>query len=195
MVDESMIQVSDITQYFYCPRKIYFLRVLSLSVPPRPKMEMGKEEHEREHRRAAERKEIYGFPREEVKEVLHSVAIEAPEYHLYGVIDMVLILNSGEVIPVDIKYSRFEDKKRNWTKQLVAYSLLLESKMKVRVTRAAIFFPESKKRMMIEISSEDKKALLSDIDTIMLIITKEVLPNVSKGKKCSYCEMNRFCTL
>ncbi|MCQ5375309.1 MAG: CRISPR-associated protein Cas4 [Methanomassiliicoccales archaeon] len=195
MVAELMIQVSDITQYFYCPRKIYFLRVLGVSVPSKPKMEMAKEEHEKEHQRVVERKEIYGFPREEVKEVLHSVAIEASEYHLYGVIDTVLILTSGEIIPVDIKYSRFEEKKRNWTKQLVAYSLLLESKMKVKVTRAALFFPESKKRIIIEISSEDKKALLKDIDTIMSIIINEVLPNVSKDKKCSYCEMNRFCTL
>jgi len=42
---EEMLAVSDITQYFYCPRKVYFMRTPGIKIKAKPKMDMGKEEH------------------------------------------------------------------------------------------------------------------------------------------------------
>lgn len=193
MVDQDMLQVSDIVQYFYCPRKIYFMKTLGLKVPPRKKMEMGKEEHESEHRRLNERKTIYGFKLDEVRDVIHSMKVESQELSLYGQIDTVIILHDGTHIPVDVKYSSYPEIKRNWKKQLVAYSLLLESKIKGRVTKAALYFPLARKRIMINISNEDKKALMKNIEEIQNMIKSEFIPPVTKGRKCAYCEMERFC--
>ncbi len=40
-----MIEVSNIVQYLYCPRKLYFIKVMGLRIT-RPKMNAGKEVHE-----------------------------------------------------------------------------------------------------------------------------------------------------
>ncbi|MEM3710205.1 MAG: hypothetical protein QXL46_04805 [Nitrososphaerales archaeon] len=40
-----IIDVWDIVQYYYCPRKIYFLRTLGTPILKKRKMIEGKEEH------------------------------------------------------------------------------------------------------------------------------------------------------
>ncbi|MDM7918114.1 MAG: Dna2/Cas4 domain-containing protein, partial [Methanosarcina sp.] len=73
-----MLHVSDISQYFYCPRKLYFTSVLGLKLKPRHKMEFGKEEHEKEHRRVSERRTVYGFPKKDVQNIFHNMAVGVP---------------------------------------------------------------------------------------------------------------------
>lgn len=193
MVEKEMLQVSDITQYFYCPRKVYFIKTLGLRIPARHKMNAGKDEHKREHRRIKERKSIYGFPREEVKDVLHRVPVEDPKHHLHGRVDTVVILKNDKIIPVDVKYSSFRNVRRNWKKQLTAYALLLETKFEKEVKRGIIYLPQRREQLEVEISQEDKKHIKKDIRKIIKTIASEKMPPVRRGKKCNYCEMKKFC--
>jgi CRISPR-associated exonuclease Cas4 len=71
-----VLSVFDLVQYTYCPRKVYFLKVLGVPARIRRKMEYGKAVQEREKRRLRERKDVYGFKREEVEEILHNLAVE-----------------------------------------------------------------------------------------------------------------------
>ncbi len=190
---KEMLQVSDITQYFYCPRKVYFMRTLGIKVPARHKMDTGKEEHSREHRRVKERKTVYGFKPEEIVKVLHQLPVEAPEYRLHGRVDTVLVLQDDEVVPVDVKYSDFMEVKRNWKKQLVAYALLLETKFGKKVKRGFLYFPSKKDKIEVKISEEDKRAIIKDIEQILELIKSEKMPPVHQGNKCNYCEMRKFC--
>lgn len=192
-VVETTIQVSDITQYFYCPRKIYFMKTLGLKIKSRPKMDMGKEEHEKEHRRVKERKTIYGFSEEEVSKVIHNLMLEDPKLGLYGIIDTTVILKNGEVIPIDVKYSKATSIRINWRKQLIAYSLLLESHFNILVKRGIIYLPAQRKQIQIDISNESKEIVKQDIKKIEELIGSEKMPNVSKGNQCNYCEMKKFC--
>lgn len=75
MDEGDWIQVSDITQFFYCPRKVYFRRTLGIGVEPRAKMELGKEEHER----AGRRQSVYGIEWECVEKLDHDVMVENAE--------------------------------------------------------------------------------------------------------------------
>jgi len=193
MTDDDMLQVSDITQYFYCPRKVYFMKTMGIKAKPRPKMDMGKEEHEKEHRRVKERKTIYGFGEEDIKEVIHDLAIENRQIGLYGMVDTVLILKNGEIVPVDVKYSKSRIAKINWRKQLIAYSLLLEAYFGVTVRRGIIYLPEQRMQIPVEITIEGKEVVKEDIRKIKAMIASEKMPNVNKGAQCSYCEMDKFC--
>lgn len=190
---ETTIQVSDITQYFYCPRKIYFIKTLGLKIKSRPKMDMGKEEHEKEHRRVKERKTIYGFSEEEISKVIHNLMLEDSQLGLYGIIDTTVILKNSEVIPIDVKYSKATSVKINWRKQLIAYSLLLESHFNILVKRGIIYLPAQRKQIQIDISNESKEIVKQDIKKIEELIGSEKMPNVSKGNQCNYCEMKKFC--
>jgi CRISPR-associated exonuclease Cas4 len=188
-----MMQVSDITQYFYCPRKIYFLKTLGIKIKSRPKMDMGKEEHDKEHRRIKERKTIYGFSEGEVKDVIHNLALEDTDLGLYGMVDTTLIMENGEIIPVDVKYSNASNVRINWKKQLVAYSLLLESHYQTIVKRGVIYLPAQRKQIQIDITADAKYILKQDMLKINALIESEKMPNATKDSKCSYCEMKKFC--
>lgn len=188
-----MLQVSDIAQYFYCQRKIYFMKILGINIKSRPKMDMGKEEHDNEHRRITERKTIYGFDRVEVKDVIHNLALEDAGLGLYGVVDTTLVLKNGEIIPIDVKYSNTTTVRINWKKQLVAYSLLLESHYNKIVKMGVIYLPAQRRQIQIDITVDDKNILKQDMLKINKLIESEKMPNAIIDRKCNYCEMKKFC--
>jgi len=193
MDEADWIQVSDITQFFYCPRKVYFRRVLGINVASRAKMELGRQEHEKEHERAEHRKDVYGIDRNDIERVSHDVMIESSKLGLYGRIDSVVFLKSGEVVPVEVKYTRTPRVSRNWRKQIVAYALLLEDVHHTHVRRGIFYFQAQKRSTWVDITHEDKEALKGDIERIRQMMQSEKMPIAKKGKQCRYCEMERFC--
>lgn len=46
---------------------------------------------------------------------------------------------------------------------------------------------------MIEISYEDKKNLIKDLEKIRESMLSEKLPRRADKKKCGYCEVARYC--
>ncbi len=170
------VTVFDVSQYFYCPRKVYYLRVMGVPAPPRRKMETGKSEQDKEEKRLTERNTVYGFERDKVKEVLYRLYLENPEIGLAGQMDTVLRLSDGELIPVDSKYTDAVTVYRGYRKQLVAYALLLDYGFKAKTRRGIIYFPQQKQVREVPISEEDKRFLIKDVQTIRKILSKETLP-------------------
>jgi CRISPR-associated exonuclease Cas4 len=187
------ITVSDIVQYYYCPRKVYFLKVLGVPVVVRRKMEFGKETHERERRRVTERDQVYGFDREDVAEVLEGLQIEAPSIGLRGKVDVALRLKSGEILPVDTKFTDHVIVQRQHRKQLHAYALLLDYRFGVNVTRGVIYFAQQRRSVPVEISGSDKEDLKRDIRRIEEILSGELVPRGVAREKCGYCETKQYC--
>jgi len=187
------ITVSDIVQYYYCPRKVYFLRVLGVPVVVRRKMEFGKETHERERRRVTERDKVYGFDREEVAEVLEGLQIEALDIGLRGKVDVALRLRSGEILPVDTKFTDHVVVQRQYRKQLHAYALLLDYRFGVNVTRGVIYFAQQRRPVLVEVSEGDKEDIRRDIRRIEEIISGELVPRGAAREKCGYCETRQYC--
>jgi len=191
--DGDYLTVTDISQYYYCPRKLYFIRTLGITQVPKKKMELSKKEHDREDKRQTERKEIYGFKKEEVKEVLKKVKVEDHELKLRGILDYVLVLNNGEMLPVEIKYTDYPSPSLRWRKQLFAYSLLLDSTFTTTIKRAILYFSIQNIHEIIEVSPSDKNLIKEDIKKMRQLIASESIPNKVDDSKCSYCEMKKFC--
>lgn len=164
------LSVWEVYQYFYCPRKLYFIRKLGLYPPERKKMQAGAGEHERELVRSGRRGTLYGFPREEVQEILRDIPLEDGELGLHGRADTVLRLRTGELVPVDVKYSDHPSVSLAWRKQMVAYAVLLEREFGVRVRRALIYLLPSKRVLRISISHEDKLSLRRDLELSLIHI-------------------------
>ena len=185
------VSVSDLVQYYYCPRKVYFSKVLGLPTVHKRKMEFGKEEHQKEHRRSKERKSVYGFDRKDVEAVYHKLYVEYEEIGLFGQIDTVLELKDGSLVPVEVKYSNFVTVFKNWKKQLVAYALLLEKRFGKEVKKGVLYFPKQRKKLIVYITAEDKKFVMKDIKEIRKLVKSEKMP---RGRdRCGYCEMRKFC--
>jgi len=186
------ITVSDVIQYHYCPRKIYFLRVLEVPAPAKRKMDYGSKIHEKERRRMMERKLIYGFERDEVEEVMQNLQIEAKEIGLRGKLDVALRLRVGEFLPVDTKYTDEVILHRRYLKQLYAYALLLDHEFRTDVRRGVVYFSKQRAPRTVEISDEDKRGILRDITQIRRIIASEEIPRPNT-ERCGYCEVKSYC--
>jgi len=188
------IDVWEIVQYHYCPRKLYFLRTLGAPSPSKRKMEMGSEEHARERRRLAERKTVFGFKPEEVKRVHSKLMLEAPDLALVGQVDNVVELVDGQLIPAEIKYTDYVAAYESRVKQLVAYAILLEYNYKTRVRMGILYFPIQNRQIRIDISHEDKESLMKDLEKMRRLIASEKVPPKARREACRYCEVSKYCT-
>ncbi|MDI6903700.1 MAG: CRISPR-associated protein Cas4 [Methanocellales archaeon] len=188
-----ILNVFDLSQYYYCPRKVYFLTVMGVPATPRKKMSYGKKEQEKERKRVTERKDVFGIPRDEVEEVLHKVYVEDRKIGLIGQVDTVLKLKNGTILPVDVKYTNFVRVYRNWKKQLTAYALLLSSEFGCDVNEGILYFPKQKEHVRVDISKEDKDFVLMDLEKLRGLMASEHIPRKTDEKKCRYCEVARYC--
>jgi|Deesub1362B_J571_1020462.scaffolds.fasta_scaffold04679_4 CRISPR-associated exonuclease Cas4 len=180
-----MIDVSDIAQFLYCPKKIYFMKVLGVRMS-KPKMEFGREIHEEMYGRFRRRKSLKNYT------ILENLYLESERYGLKGFVDLVL-KSEREVIPVDIKFTRFEEVHYNWKMQIVAYGVLVEENFGRIVKRAFIYNVSKKEWKELKIFPEDRKMLRKVVKSIEDIIRNERIPEVRKSKKCGYCEMQKIC--
>jgi len=188
-----VISAWDISQYYYCKRKLYFLKVLGVPAPARRKMEYGREVDEAEGALMARRKTLYGFDRDEVAEVVEKLHLFDEELGLEGELDQTVILKSGEVIPVEVKYTDIPTVQRHHKKQLTAYAILLDRQFNTNVKRAIVRFAKQRKSVQIPITWRDKKALITDLQHIRSLISSETIPRPTSPKKCRYCEVRKYC--
>lgn len=188
-----MLNVADLVQYYYCPRKVYFLKVLQVPFIPKRKMDFGGSEQKKEKKRVVERKDIFGIERDIVRDILRKVYIENTEIGLCGQIDIVLRLKDGSLIPIDIKYTDYAEVHRRWRKQLTAYAMLLDYKFSCSVMKGILYFSKQNKQIIIDIDDKDKEFVLKDLETIRALIKSEILPRKSSENICKYCEVSRYC--
>ncbi|MBO3804132.1 MAG: CRISPR-associated protein Cas4 [Candidatus Brockarchaeota archaeon] len=187
------IDVWEIVQYHYCPRKLYFLRTLGVPSPSKRKMDVGSEEHARERKRLVERKAAFGFKPEEVKRVHSKLVLEAQDLALVGQVDNVVELADGQLIPVEIKYSDYVSAYGSRVKQLVAYAILLERNFEVSVRTGILYFPMQNRQIRISISHEDKRNLIADVERMRRLIASEKVPPKARREACRYCEVSKYC--
>lgn len=185
--------VWELFTFFYCPREFYLYRKLGLAPKPMKKMEIAKEEHEKEKRRSGRRETIYGLPKEDVAEILRDVAVEDPELGLYGKIDTVLKLKNGELIPVEVKYSSLPFVSRAWRKQMLAYITLLERTSGSRVNRGILYLLPLKRVFWINAEVGEKRELKRDMERMYQVACSDSIPRAIEKERCNYCEMLKYC--
>jgi len=176
-----LIDVSDVVQYLYCPRKVYFLKVQGVRIA-RPKMELGRELHSKV-KRVIRRLE---------GEVHENVYLESRRYGIKGCVDAV-VKRGDNYVPIDVKYSRFKDVFYRWKMQLVAYAVLIEENYGCEVREGLIYLIQNRKWMEVGIFPEDRKRLKDIIAKVERLIEEGSYPPAAKSKKCNYCEVAKFC--
>ncbi|MFB3766367.1 MAG: CRISPR-associated protein Cas4 [Methanotrichaceae archaeon] len=140
-----MITVSDVKQYLYCPKIVYFDHVLHVPKPPDQKLETGKEKHDDITAKERRRKGATFYILNSIKQKLFHVALESSTLCLKGVLDY-LIKTEREYIPVDYKFgiSNAGNVHLNHKYQLVAYALLVEDCSKTIVRRGYVYYSRDK---------------------------------------------------
>lgn len=191
--DGDYLDASDLTQYYYCKRKVFFLKVAGVPAPTRRKMAAGKEEQEQEYRRLLERKDLFGIPREQVLEAKPKVYLVSQRLRLKGVVDLLLVLKDGQAVPVEFKYTDETELTLSRRKQLTAYIVLCEEALGKKCPYGILYFTQQNLTLKVTPTEGDRAAIARDLEEIWRMFATETLPRRAPEWKCGYCEVKRYC--
>lgn len=184
------IRVSDIKQWFYCPRVVYFTYLMPVQKKVTAKMQFGAEEHEvlsaLERRRKLRR---YGL--EEGKRLFH-VPLVSDKLGLSGVLDL-LIISGEDYYPVEFKDTT-RGVSQNHRYQLTGYALLVEEKYACQVSRGFVYQIPTSQVTSVRIDQKSKDVVIKAVDDMRRMISREIMPEAaSQRAKCTDCEFLHFC--
>ena len=185
-------QVTDLKQYIYCPRVLYYHTVLPQVRPVTYKMEAGIVAHDqvegREKRRSLR---AYGL---ESGERFFNVHLMNASLMLSGEVDMV-VQTAVELIPVDYKNAKQVGK--HYKLQLMAYGRLLEladPKEERVVKRGFIYLIPQRKAVEVRFTPALRRQLEAALQGMRQIAEAQRVPETAVSPaQCVDCEFRRFC--
>jgi len=185
----SCFTITDLKQFIYCPRILYYHACLPDIRPVTYKMDAGIEAHNDERKRAARRS--LKMVNESVGERHFDVLISSAKLGLSGQIDEV-VETEDELIPVDYKLARQAG--YHFKVQLAAYALLLEDNFPKRVRRGYLYLIPPRKALEIKIAGKLHADVRRALDEMRTIVDREQIPPPTQWRqRCVDCEFRRFC--
>ncbi len=192
---ETIITISDVLEYLFCPRFIYYMHCLDIPQheEKRFKVMKGREVHEEKMVTNPDylRKKL-GVVKKEI-----NVFIGSKQHHIKGIVDEVLILDDGTAAPFEYKFAEFKDTIfQTYKYQLVLHAIMIRENYHVDVKRGFICFTRSNNHIeTIEFTELDFQRGLEIVQEILEIIDKGFYPNKGKYKnKCIDCCYATICT-
>jgi CRISPR-associated exonuclease Cas4 len=196
---EAPFSVTDLKQWVYCPRVLYYYTCLPDIRPITYKMEAGIEAGESEEAREARRSlKAYGIERG--SPLAHArrefnVRVTSNRLGLRGVVDMVLWLEdskAGEVVPVDYKLSQVSGE--HFKLQLAAYGMMLEEMSGLPARRGFLYSIPLRRAEMVRLDERLRGRLAATLETMHAMLWSESMPAPTpQHGKCLSCEFRRFC--
>lgn len=186
----TQLRVSDLKQFVYCPRVVFYNYVMPVEKKTTFKMEHGKIAENRidilENRRKLKKYGLSNGKREFHKQLYSG------KYGLSGKIDL-LIKTAEHYYPVDFKYTTSNPHK-NHLYQLLGYAIILEDIYRCRVDKGFVYLIPKEDAVVFDLSDDlkdDTKNLLSEMRN--MIHCQQIPPPVNSPTKCLDCEYRNFC--
>jgi len=184
------LTVTDLRQFLYCPRVVYYTYVQPLERPTTYKMQHGLTAEERvtalEQRRTLRR---YGIPRGERR---FDVPLFDPARKLSGRADM-LIVAPELVVPVEFKETN-EALSRNHRLQVTAYAMMAETQFGLPAPYAFIVHLAEPDLHRVTVGETWRKRVDDTLARIRRMADAEEFPPPPRERgKCHRCEFRRFC--
>lgn len=175
MTDE-LINVSDLNQYQYCPRRYWYLHFFDTQGRNYYRVE-GKTKHENKATRGDWLNELY---------------LESESVGLKGKID-VLDLEDGRTVPVERKRAGSGDYYWNDEVQIAGYCMLLEENMDASIHEGAIYLYETDQRMHVPITEDHREAVREAVSAMQSMSYDEIPSLVDNPNKCEKCSTRQYC--
>jgi CRISPR-associated exonuclease Cas4 len=188
---ETPFRVTDLKQWAYCGRILYYALCMPEVRPVTYKMEhgiqAGREEAGREVRRSLQRYGVEGGRRQ------FNVKLESARLGLRGEADLVIWQDERqEAIPVDFKYSDIPGE--HFKLQLAAYALLLEENYGVMVKKGFLYLIPKRQAEAVKIDGRLRSKLFGTLEAMQRMLLHEAMPPATKNRgRCAGCEFRRFC--
>lgn len=185
-ISEDSVSVTDLKHYFYCPRIVYFERVLHAKPSLGSQQIDSGEQHEEYVRKENRRKDaIYYSPDFVGASKMFFVPLYSHRLRLSGIVDLIIRTRDGEYVPVDYK-NMMSNHGRVWTDhkyQLTAYALLVDESFDTCVKRGFINYIPEGKVIGLEITRSMKVFVEKVLGDVEKIIREEKLPPIKVSRK------------
>lgn len=189
--DAEFFTVTDLKQYIYCARVVFYERCLPDFRPRTYKMDAGHEAHEHQRKLSARRTlQKYGL----IDGERHfDVALRSPMLGLTGVADEVIVTaDPHAAYPVDYKLAR--QVSSHYRVQLAAYALMIEEIWNLEVPKGYVYLIPLRKLEAVPIGI----VLRADIRTALtamnaMVRDEKMPPPTQQRRKCINCEFRRVC--
>ena len=184
---EALFSVTDIKHYIYCPKIIYFEKVLHAQPLFGSQQEESLKIHEEIEEKELRRRGIVPYTREfENAEKFFRVQLTSKKLKLQGTVDCIVKIGQ-EYFPIDYKNME-SNRGRVWRDhkyQLTAYALLTEENFKTIVKQGYIVYLPEKLTVKLEITPLMKTYTQRVILKIEEITSSGRIPEVTFSHKCS----------
>lgn len=190
MRETGYLTVSDLKQYAYCPRIVFYRYCLPLLRPTTYKMNRSHQAHD--HQAELDRRRSLAAFGLSHGERAHSVRLHSSRLGLLGVADLV-IYTGVEVIPVDYKMTRTSGHLA-WHAQLAAYGMMLEEETGLTAKRGFLYPTLAGRPVEIPLTDGLRQRVEHWVASMRRMVQLERMPPaVRRRAKCIECEFRRFC--
>ena len=171
--DLPLVNTSDLNQYLYCPRRLYYLMFYQTQGLNFVLAE-GRSKHAHQSRRGQWYREMY---------------LRSEKLHLHGKID--LLEGKTKLTPVERKRgSSYHD---NDEVQLAAYCMLLEDYLDEPVRMGYLYLFGTNERYAITITDWHRNKVLQVVEAIRNMRLDKIPDFADNPKKCEKCSTAAYC--
>lgn len=187
--NETLFTVTDLKQFQYCPRILYYHTCLPDVRPITRKMEMGSRRHETEAKRALRRTmRLEGIENAQRE---FDVPVQSQKLQLSGRIDE-LIFFEDHLLPVDYKLAKKVG--MHFKVQIAAYAMLAEEAFGLPAFRGICYLTRTRDAVEINLTKGLRKKVWAAIEQMQQITNREAMPEPTTNRRaCLDCEFRRFC--
>lgn len=185
---------SEVIEYLYCPRFIYFMNCLGIAQHEDQRFIVlkGREVHEnrKNHNPDYVRKKL-GCTARDV-----DVYLVSDRYHLKGRVDEVLRLDDGTLAPLDYKFTEFkEGVYRTHRYQVILYGMMIEDMYHATVNRGYVCYVRNGNVVKeIEIGAKERAQAMGIISEILDIVQLGKFPKrTPHAVRCLDCCYRNIC--
>ena len=197
--DPTYYTVTDLKQFAYCGRIVYYEQCLPHLRPRTYKMDAGRDMHEQEQKRAL-RRTLQKYAVADGRRIF-DLALTDQVLGLTGIIDEVVITaedggEAGEIFPVDYKLANKVGS--NHRLQLAAYAHLLEEQyqpgVRTTIRRGFVYLIKPRRYVEVPITKRLRNHFTDLLQQVKETVAQERLPSPpTQRSRCVSCEFRRFC--
>lgn len=186
------LTVTDLKQYAYCPRVLYFMRCLPTVRPVTAKMTEGILAQEAEETREQRRQlRSYGFT---TGERHFGLSLFSSQLGLTALIDLTILRPDGKQIVVPVDYKMSDQIGAHFKLQLACYGLLLEDEMGLPAPVGFIYLIPERRAERVPLTEALKLRARAMLAEMRRVVEAEIMPEpASQAARCVNCEFRRFC--
>lgn len=192
--EQTIFTVTDLKQYTYCPRIVFYTYCLPLVRPTTFKMESGAAAHDGAAKKAQRRTlSVYGLDEGERH---FDVWVFSETLGLRGRVDLVIEVkrdDGRELIPVEYKETRREAG-QHICQQLAAYGIMLEENWGNDVRRGFVYSLLTRQAKEVALTKRLRGEVQETVAAMREMVAREVMPGPPQSRHpCANCEFRRFC--